>query len=56
MPKLKRHALLERNTRVIQAACLDGEGLLKELAAAIGFSKAADQDRRQVTRMRLYGH
>jgi DNA-binding Lrp family transcriptional regulator len=45
MPKLKRRALIDRQARAIHAAYLEGEGSLKELAAAIGFSEAAVRKR-----------
>lgn len=45
MPKLKRHALTDRQARAIHAAYLKGEGSLKELAAEIGFSEAAVRKR-----------
>jgi predicted DNA binding protein len=45
MPKLKRHALTDRQARAIHAAYLKGEGSLKELAATVGFSEAAVRKR-----------
>ncbi|MGD1056432.1 MAG: hypothetical protein ABR992_03370 [Solirubrobacteraceae bacterium] len=45
MPKLKRHALTDRQARAIRAAYLKGEGSLDELAAEIGFSGGAVRKR-----------
>jgi hypothetical protein len=38
MPKFKRHTLTDRQARAIHATYLKGEGSLRELAAAVGFS------------------
>jgi predicted DNA binding protein len=45
MPKLKRHALTDRQARTINAAYLKGEGSIDKLAAEIGFSGASARKR-----------
>ncbi len=45
MPKLKRHALTDRQARAIRAVYLKGEGSLDGLASEIGFSGGAVRKR-----------
>jgi predicted transcriptional regulator len=45
MPKLKRHALTDRQARAIHAVHVKGGGSLRELAMGIGFSEAAVRKR-----------
>jgi predicted transcriptional regulator len=45
MPKLKWHALTDRQARTIHAVHIKGGGSLRELAAAVGFSEAAVRKR-----------
>jgi hypothetical protein len=45
MPKLKGHALTDRQARVIHTAHVEGGGSIDKLAAEIGFSGAAARKR-----------
>jgi hypothetical protein len=64
MPKLKRHALTDRQARAIYTAHVKSEGSIDKLAAEIGFSGASARKRmhklqlpleREFTRVGLYG-